>query len=296
VYLVYFHNVLDDASDLFDLETPRLTTVEFERQIDGLAQRYRLIGFDECLDRIATGHVDDSVVAVCFDDGHLGIHRYAYPCLRSRGITAGVFMLDPSGIPSPSDPLLHFESLEIAFRLTASTRLDRYGVSMRSDQERAKVFHGARQRLKALPDDLREQRQARLIDDLAVDDATIALFAARDERFAKLGPIEQQELQSAGWVLGGHTRSHRVLSRLTDAEIDREVAMPAWLENQETRLRTFAFPYGGADHCDARVANRVMAAGYDCAFTTIPGAIIQSALESRYLLPRLTPEELHSLY
>jgi peptidoglycan/xylan/chitin deacetylase (PgdA/CDA1 family) len=295
VYLVYFHNVLADASDAFDRETPRLSVTEFERQLDGISQRYPIIGFEQCLERINAGEVDEEVVALCFDDGHLGIHRYAYPCLSARNLTAGIFIVDSSGTPTPTDPLLHFEELEIAFRLTASTRLERHDVEMATEQERAYVFQGARQRLKALPDELRRQRQASLIDDLAVDRDTIAAYANGDERFAKIGPAEQHELSSAGWVFGGHTRSHRVLSRLSDAEIDHEVSMPARVREQRSQFRPFAYPYGATDHCDDRVAERVRAAGYDCAFTTTPGPLLTASLESRHLLPRFSVRELMSL-
>lgn len=292
MYLVYFHNVLTGSFDAFDRATPRLTDSEFEQQLGWLKQRYRIIDFDECLERLEEGKVDEQVVALSFDDGHLGIFRYAYPILKSLGVTAGVFLLDASGTPAPEEPLLHFESLEIAFRLTKKCEIERYGVAMPTEQRRAIVFEGARQRLKALPDDLRQQRQARLIDDLEVDRTAITAYASTDERFAKLGPAEQQQLSAAGWVFGGHTRSHRVLSRLSDAEIDHEVAIPLNLAEQRHRFTPFAYPYGGADHCNERVAQHVREAGYDYAFTTIPEPILGVSLNSPYLLPRLSFGEL----
>lgn len=291
VYVVYFHNVLPGPLDEFDQETPRETTAQFEQGLEWLRRRFEIIGFDECLELVRNGRADRDVVALSFDDGHLGIYRYAWPLLKAFDIRAGVFLLSESGMPAPHLPLLHFEALEIAFRLSKAVELARFGIAMPTSKDRAKVFQGARQRLKLFPDELRQERQSALLDDLGVSDNAIEARARDDERFWKLGPVEVAALKESGWVIGGHTRSHPVLARLDDAAIGAEVEVPASLRS-DGDLTPFAYPYGGSEHCDERVATLVREAGYACAFTTDEGPVLEAEGLDRFLLPRVSLRQL----
>lgn len=291
MYVVYFHNVLSKALDEFDQETPRQTVAQFEQELEWLDRRFEIIGFDDCLELIRNGRIDKKLVALCFDDGHLGIYRYAAPLLKALKIRPGVFLLADSGIVAPHQPLLHFEALEIAFRLTDAEKLPRLGINMPTSAERAKVFQGARQRLKIFPQEIRTSRQASLLDDLGVSEAAIDAHARNDERFWKIGPVEVASLERDGWVMGGHTRSHPVLSRLEDGDIRAELQPPTRLQ-AAARFLPFAYPYGGADHCDERVANLVQQAGYGCAFTTNEGAVRTTEGLDRFLLPRVSVRQL----
>ncbi len=96
----------------------------------------------------------------------------------------------------------------------------------------------------------------------------------------ELQPLSWEELrrlQDAGWEIGSHACSHPYLSRLDDAELERELG--ASRRRLETELgrpcRSLAYPYG--DH-DDRVVRAAAAAGYEAAGTvprrwTTPAAL-----------------------
>jgi peptidoglycan/xylan/chitin deacetylase (PgdA/CDA1 family) len=290
VYVVYFHNICTASRDPFDGQTPRQSALTFEQDVEWLRQRFELIGFDECLDRVERRRYDERLAALCFDDGHLGIHRHAFPVLESIAVRAGVFLMRDSGIPEPISPLLHFERLEIGFRLTRCTRLHRHDVEMPTLAQRAVVFGAARQRLKRFENETRIRHQDKLLADLGVEPERILAFARQDpERFAKIGPREAADLDAAGWVLGAHTRTHPVLARTDDRGRSWEIGSPAEHGRAGDRM-PFAYPYGGTEHCDVGVARAVEAAGFHCAFTTVAGAC-RSEHDS-FLLPRVTVREL----
>lgn len=292
VYIVYFHNVLREPLDEFDQETPRQTVAQFEQELEWLRRRFKIIGFDECLELIRKGQSDGDLVALSFDDGHLGIYRHAMPLLTALDIRPGVFLLSDSGIPAPHFPLLHFEALEVAFRLSKAVELARFGIKMPTFEDRARVFQGARQRLKLFPGKVRQERQATLLEDLGVSENAIEARACDDERFWKLGPVEIAALEEAGWVMGGHTRSHPVLARLQDSDVRAEIELPASLRST-SGMTPFAYPYGGSEHCDSRVAKLVQQAGYGCAFTTHEAAVQETEGLGRFLLPRVSFRQLH---
>ena len=77
---------------------------------------------------------------------------------------------------------------------------------------------------------------------------------------------ELRRLQDAGWEVGSHACSHPYLSRLGDAELERElVESRRRIEAQLGRpCRSLAYPYG--DH-DDRVVLAARAAGYEAACT-----------------------------
>jgi peptidoglycan/xylan/chitin deacetylase (PgdA/CDA1 family) len=90
---------------------------------------------------------------------------------------------------------------------------------------------------------------------------------------------------NAGFEIGAHTRSHPHLDKLVEADVDAEVAgSKADLERVTgTRIDHFCYPYGNVN---ARVAERVMAAGYRSAVTTQRG--LARATDNRFLLPRVS--------
>lgn len=290
MYVVYFHNICTTRPDPFDEQTPRQSAPAFEQEVEWLRQRFELIGFDECLDRIERRRYDQRLAALCFDDGHLGIYRHALPVLASIPVSAGVFLMRDSGIPEPISPLLHFERLEIGFRLTRCTRLQRHDVDMPTLAQRAVVFGAARQRLKRFENETRIRYQDNLLGDLGVEPDRILAFARQDpERFAKIGPREAADLEAAGWVLGAHTRTHPVLARTDGRWRSWEIGSPAAHGRAGDRM-PFAYPYGGTEHCDANLARTIEAAGFHCAFTTMPGACRSE--DDSFLLPRVTVREL----
>lgn len=90
-------------------------------------------------------------------------------------------------------------------------------------------------------------------------------------------------------TVGGHTRSHRFLTGLGEADAHAELqSNKSYLERLLNRpVDHVAYPYGSAGACGEREAALAAEAGYRTGFTTRPGHLFASHLEHRHLLPRI---------
>ncbi len=82
---------------------------------------------------------------------------------------------------------------------------------------------------------------------------------------------EVKEMDAAGMEIGGHTRTHPILTKIkTDAELDKEIAGSKKIieEHLGHPIRVFAYPFGLEN---AQVEAAVKRAGYVLARTTLSG-------------------------
>lgn len=98
------------------------------------------------------------------------------------------------------------------------------------------------------------------------------------EHESELLPLSWAELRGlgeAGWEIGSHSCSHPFLSRLDQAELERELGESRRRveEEMDRPCRSLAYPYG--DH-DERVARAAAAAGYEAA-CTVPRRLTRPA-------------------
>jgi hypothetical protein len=105
---------------------------------------------------------------------------------------------------------------------------------------------------------------------------------AHPERLATMNWDELRELAARGVEIGSHTVTHPHLTRLTDAEVERELAdSRAEIEDELGRpCVLLAYPFG--EH-DARIQEIARGCGYAAAFALWEGA----SPERRYALPRI---------
>lgn len=109
-----------------------------------------------------------------------------------------------------------------------------------------------------------------------------AELAAHPEEMATMSWNELRDLADRGVEIGSHTSTHPHLTRLSDAELDRELRDPrSRLEDELGRpCRFVAYPYG---ENDARVREAARRAGYEAAF-----ALRESfAAPDHFALPRV---------
>ena len=201
--------------------------------------------------RINAGDSAEGALVITFDDGFSGVYEIARPVLADAGLSASVFILTEAGAPIPPDRLLHFELLEIAFRLTAArnvgvSELGLGQVSIASQRERVRALGRIKRELKRLAAPCHDRIHRSILHSLGVAEEEIVVFARRFPKYRKLSCGQIVELLEMGWTVGGHTRTHPSLSSLDQTAIRSEIEgnLRDLQRAFGSRNFPFAYPYG----------------------------------------------------
>jgi peptidoglycan/xylan/chitin deacetylase (PgdA/CDA1 family) len=249
--LVY-HRLADEAGDPARELLPAIALADFERQLELLKRRYRLVPASGLLAAAWSRRRGQRLpLAITFDDDDPGHLRYAAPALKRAGVPA-TFYLCGGSLSAPRT--YWWERLQ---RLLEPDELHATAayVETMSAAQRADFDRALGNRLGPEPPDagLRAADVARVAQDFEI---------------------------------GFHTREHHPLDTLTDDELAAalrdgrdELAAAAGQP-----LTTIAYPHG---HADARTPSAVAAAGFATGFTTA-GHALRPSTDPR-LVGRLEP-------
>jgi peptidoglycan/xylan/chitin deacetylase (PgdA/CDA1 family) len=84
--------------------------------------------------------------------------------------------------------------------------------------------------------------------DKIIDEIFVNLFGHNEERICREFYISERNLRrmaDEGMVIGSHTVSHRVMSKLSEKEFKQEIDESFNFIDQFSSFRTFCYPYGG---------------------------------------------------
>jgi peptidoglycan/xylan/chitin deacetylase (PgdA/CDA1 family) len=218
--------------------------------MEWLASRYTVVPLLELVQRLVQGKPLHRLAAVTFDDGYRGVLVHALPVVRDLGLPVTVFVV--SGAAECGRPF--WWDHPVAARADTPARRARWLDALRGDGD-------------AILADERAGDPDALADDCRP--ATWPALAAA---------------AGAGVTLGVHSATHRTLPRLTDAELDRELAASRAAVHQAAGVgpEVFAYPYG---LWDARTRAAVRACGYRAAVTLDYG-LVQAGADP-WALPRV---------
>jgi peptidoglycan/xylan/chitin deacetylase (PgdA/CDA1 family) len=276
--VLIYHRVGSEADPL----RPRMATAdEFRRQMRVLARYFRPCGLAEGLRQLRDGHLPSRSVAVTFDDGYADNARIALPILCEERVPATFFIatayLDGGRMwndtvieavrrLAPGDHPFPHASLET---ISVPHTLDRRPLAL-----------GLLEAIKHLPQAER-QAAADALQGLATQPLPGSLMMRRHE---------VQSLIEAGMEVGGHTRSHPILSGLSAERAEEEIVggLDDLASITGRRPSLFAYPNGrrGIDYGDREVAilRRLELGG---ALVTHRGIVTRDS--DPLQAPRLTP-------
>lgn len=295
MYIVNYHNVVARPLDALDRRSLRIPLDQFRREMRHLRDRFHPVALEALLDMARQGRVDARAVAITFDDGYLGVSRYGWPAMQELGLRAAMFVVSETLAADPA-VLRRDDELEMAFRLTTIPvlRVSSFGYPdqpLTTPDERMRAMKAVKGVLKSLSDGLRQRSHQALLERLGVTPEDCRR-AAGDEKYRLVNVDDLSRLVAAGWTVGSHTRTHRTLSALGDADVRSEL-----VESRRDLMRLLgvdvtllAYPYGGPRHV-GRVAPRIAAeSGYRYAMTAEPGTV--GPRTDWFLVPRVSFEEL----
>lgn len=270
--------------------------------------------FSDFADRLDAAKGPERSIVVTFDDGYAD-NLHALPVLEAHDVPATIFVVSRAvGDPRAfwwdmlTRVFLQAPELPAVLTLVAGGRRLTYDLGAAAQQDAGALARNAEWRA-----DLRRPRNARqrvYLDiwkqllDLPPDE--IAAAAARLAEWAGLPapadpdtdrPVTEAELArlaaSPLIEIGGHTRTHADISRLSPAEAADEIGggRRDLVEMTGQQVRSFAYPYG---RFGPRTISDIRQAGFTCAGWSRSGLATprRDALAlPRVHIPNLTPSE-----
>lgn len=276
--ILIFHRVLRQP-DVLCPDVPDLA--RFERELRWISDWFQVLPLDEAATRLAAGSLPPRAAAITFDDGYADNATVALPALLRAGLPATFFIATSflDGGRMWNDTVI--ESVRACRSPALDLRavgLGRLGLGNIESRRQAIA-----QLLPAIKYLEPSQREA----------AVNVVQQASGERLPDGLMMRSEQvlaLRGAGMQIGAHTRSHPILTRLSDAAAaDEIVGSKRDLElllGEPVTL--FAYPNGkpGIDYGPSH-SRMVQEAGFAAAVSTSPGAA--SADSDRFQLPRFSP-------
>jgi peptidoglycan/xylan/chitin deacetylase (PgdA/CDA1 family) len=298
--VVMYHYVRDSAATPFP-DIRALVPDLFERQLDWLQAHYTVVdlaAFEAAVD--GTAPLPPNAALLTFDDGFIDHYEAVLPRLRARGLS-GTFFLTENAYGDRPHLLgvhkMHFLLARLGVEgfaravlqacdplaLPRGAARDVLGLDRWDDA-------GARAIKNLVSHELPSEEAERVLDTLFVE------HIGDPTRFATtlyLDTAKVRAMAAAGMTFGYHTRSHRLLSRLSREEQEAELhAGVAWIRSLTGQTRvSFCYPWGGP-HTYTRETVRILRdSGYSVAFNTVRRRVSLDE-DGRYELPRIDTRDL----
>lgn len=234
----------------------------FAEILDWIDRQFQVLEPLDACQRLSSGQLPPRAAAITFDDGYRSNLEFGVPLLRRHRMSAAIFVASDfvRGGTMFNDRVIH----AIAHSRIPMVSLDWLGpdpMPLDSDDARRNAAARVLNAVVYLPPAGRNERVAQLLEACGVAEPGQSMMNADEIR----------RCVSAGITIGGHTRSHPLLSRLAPRDALDEIGGG----REELRAITgtdpllFAYPNGryGRDfsqaHCDI-----VKHCGFRFAFTT----------------------------
>ena len=245
-----------------------LDTAAFEADLDYLQGQFDFISYDELVRRRRDANqARDNSMILTFDDGFAECASVVAPLLQRRGLSCVFFvitdLIDNNVLFRESEAALCID--EILKRPVARVEeiVEQLGIGPRLRAQAARLRDPAMLSLDVaglgVEPDPRLRPLLHWLLNLTADEAEVlerlrARLAIEPQAYLRqaqpyLTTEQIRQLQSDGFTIGAHSRSHRRLQHLPRAEAEREIVESCQVIRDITGQESvpFAFPYFGGD-------------------------------------------------
>ena len=265
-----YHRIDDPSHEDFDTFLPNIsaTPSDFALQMDYVAQHYNVISGAELVAFVkGKRKLPARAAIITFDDGYLDNYTKAFPILKARNLPAIIFLTtDFIGTGKP----FYWDLIAYCFHHTTLEKVDLpyLGSQVWVDEStRAEIMYSWIGLLK----ELSESEKRKIVDQLP----ELMKVSVPEDAFGNImmSWSNARELSENGIEMAGHTVSHPILTRLPPEEASWElINCKRQIEDQiNKRVISFAYPNGRSADFNSELIRRVQQAGFEVAFTLLPG-------------------------
>lgn len=273
-----FHRVVARTDPLLPAEPD---AVQFDWMMRFISRNFNVLPFGRAVSLLNLGKLPFASACISFDDGYQDNFSVALPILQRHGLIGTFFIATGflDGGRMWNDDII--ESIRLSPNGVVDWSefgLDQYDLS--THQEKLVAIDAVLGKLKYFPHGKRGVIAREIAHRAGLPDKSSLMMSSDEVR----------ALRSAGMELGSHTRSHPILSGLTAAEAESEIAQgKADLEAILGEVViSFAYPNGNTQRdLGRRDAEIVKRRGFIGAATTDLG--VAHAHSDPFLIPRFTP-------
>lgn len=298
--VVMYHYVRDSAATAFP-DIRALTSDLFDRQLDWLQANYTVVD-PATVEAALDGHavLPSNAALLTFDDGFIDHYETVLPRLRTRRLRGTFFLTEEACGERPRLLAVHKTQF-----LLARMGVEAFGRAVLQACDASALPRGATRDVLGL--DRWDDAGARAIKNLIshelpfveaerVLDALFARHIGDSAAFARdlyVSTAMVREMSAAGMTFGYHTRSHRLLARLSTDEQEAELANGvAWIRALTGQATvSFCYPWGGPQTYTSETVRILRESGYSIAFNTVRRRV-SLAEDNRYELPRIDTRDL----
>jgi peptidoglycan/xylan/chitin deacetylase (PgdA/CDA1 family) len=270
---------------------------DFQKQIDLFEEKFGLVTKDDWEKYRQTGQKPKGAL-LTFDDGLKDHYKFVYPILLERNLFA-IFYTCTNPLQNLALPvhLTHYllanNEAQIVWNRLANRGLPKQYNKVFDDKSRLAYINQDHSYL--------EKELKKLINwatgDIGQKNLLLEIFAEftnlTQDQFISLwylNDLEILEMNNNGVEIGSHTCSHRLMSNLTNFEIDSELYFSKSILSDicKTSIRSFCFPFGGNSSYNSNVLAKLEDHGYSESFSVNPQPIKDKFLNPvhRFVLPR----------
>lgn len=259
--ILTFHRIANTAA-LCNPAVISATPTVFRAHAEYLARNWRVVSLLEVIEAVETERpLVNRAVLLTFDDGYKDFGETAWPILREFGLPAVLFV--PTAYPGNSHRTFWWDRLYVAVMSSRdhllSPELPR--VDMSTDRAKRSAYRTLRNHIKTLPHAVAMETVERIC----------ASLENRDEISCPvLNWQEIRELAADGVTIAAHSRTHPLLTQVSESQVQTEVEGSQEDLRRELGYTTPAFCYPNGTHNDT-VVRYLKRAGYVLGFTTVEG-------------------------
>lgn len=276
----------------FDTDLFSVTAAELGREIAFLKRNLDVISVAEMADGLEKHSLPERPAVITFDDGYRDNYSLAYPVLTDAGVSACFFvsthLVGTNSIPWWDQVACCFKRARVS-EFTSPFGGDPFQCGLRDSAACAVVNQNANRYIAEMKK-CRWHDAMRRLDDLKTETAVQPEYEC-DGRLM-MSWDEVREMHRGGMEIGGHTRSHPIISKIDSEELIRQeiAGCRADLKRElKHDVAAFAYPEGNVEAMSELADTVISEAGFTISFSYIDKLGLRDTV-SPWRIPRFHAE------